>query len=349
MHNRRCHLPLFVALLVFVLTARAPAAEPKIGGTPRGEVVEFGITKSTGEEHLKRNPDTLDGQQSTARGSPKFAEHTTFVPAKLGTSFGFSFLLSGIDGTSSVELKKIVKHPRMRNAKGEEEVQYTMIETRPVRNGRVVGGAGYSLDRPEELEPGIWTFELWYRDMKLVSQSFTVYDEAALAAADPGKAPSEFVTQVLEPTGGKIPRPKAWFYAENHHGPVYDWLITREDTHAGTGPYTTGVRIQMVGHVKDGTGKSAKQFILDFIAAKKKEAAKVIKTCEPKEQYFFTRICLETEEGPHHILYSLFWGSNDFDYAVVVIAGTTKELWDTYAPVFDQMSFELIDMKRFEK
>ena len=66
-------------------------------------------------------------------------------------------------------------------------------------------------------------------------------------------------------------------------------MITREDTHDGTGPYTTGVRIQMFSRVKDGTGKSAKQFILDFIAAKKKEAAKVIKTCEPKEQYLFTR------------------------------------------------------------
>jgi hypothetical protein len=172
---------------------------------------------------------------------------------------------------------------------------------------------------------------------------------ALQASAFAQSAPTKFVTQILEPTGGKIPRPKGWFYAERHHGPVYDWMITREDTHGGTGPYATGVRIQMFGHVKDGTGKSAKQFILDFIASKKKEAAKVIKLCEPKEQYLFTRICLETEEGPHHILYSLFWGSNDFDYAVVVIAGTTKELWDTYAPVFDQMSFELIDMKRFEK
>jgi hypothetical protein len=161
--------------------------------------------------------------------------------------------------------------------------------------------------------------------------------------------PTKFVTQILEPTGGKIPRPKGWFYAEHHHGPVYDWMITREDTHGGTGPYTTGVRIQMFGHVKGGTGKSAKQFILDFIATKKKEAAKVIKLCQPTEQYLFTRVCLETEEGPYHILYSLFWGNNDFDYAVVVIAGTTKELWDTFAPVFDQMSFELIDMKRFEK
>lgn len=162
-------------------------------------------------------------------------------------------------------------------------------------------------------------------------------------------APEGFVTQVLEPTGGKIPRPKGWFYTERHHGPVYDWMITREDTHGGTRRYTTGIRIQMFCRVKEGTGKSAKQFILDFIAGKKKEAAKVIKLCEPEQQYLFRRICLETEEGPYHILYSLFWGSNDFDYAVVVIAGTTKELWHTYAAVFDQMSFELIDMKRFIK
>jgi hypothetical protein len=59
---------------------------------------------------------------------------------------------------------------------------------------------------------------------------------------------------------------------------------------------------------------------------------------------------LETEEGPDHILYSLFWGTNDLDIAVVSIAGTTKELWQTYAPTFHKMgSFELIDMKRFEK
>ena len=64
----------------------------------------------------------------------------------------------------------------------------------------------------------------------------------------------------------------------------------------------------------------------------------------------FTRICLETKEGPYHIIYSLFWGSNGMDIAVVSIAGTTNELWQTYAPTFDKMNaFELIDMRRFEK
>jgi hypothetical protein len=161
--------------------------------------------------------------------------------------------------------------------------------------------------------------------------------------------PTEFVTQVLEPTGGKIARPKDWFYVEGHRGPTYMWTISREDSSGGKG-YTTGIRIQTFTRIKEGTGKTAKQFILDFIAGKKKQADKVIKTRDPDEQGLFTRTCLETEEGPHRILYSLFWGSDELDMAVVTIAGTTKDLWDTYSPAFDKMSaFELIDMKRLEK
>ena len=161
-----------------------------------------------------------------------------------------------------------------------------------------------------------------------------------------GVTPVEFVTQILEPTGGKISRPQAWFYSEGHREHVYDWTLTREDT-SGNRPYTTGVRIQMFTGIKQGTGKTAKQFIFDFMDAKKKEA-KVIKFTEETHHGLFTRVCLETEEGPYHILYSLFWGSSGMDVAVITIAGTTKELWQTYSATFDIMSaIELIDMKRF--
>lgn len=160
--------------------------------------------------------------------------------------------------------------------------------------------------------------------------------------------PTEFVSQVLEPTGGKVARPKDWFYTESHRPTSYTWIISREE--ATKSAYTTGVRIQTLMGVKEGTGKSPKEFVLDFIANKKKEAIKVINTCEEKEQGLFTRICIETEEGPYHILYSLFWGNNNLDIVVISVAGTTQELWSTYAPAFDRMgSFELIDMKRFEK
>jgi hypothetical protein len=163
----------------------------------------------------------------------------------------------------------------------------------------------------------------------------------------PGKVPTEFVTQVLEPTGGKILRPKDWFYAESHNGPSYTWILSRED--ASKAPYTTGVRIQMTAGVKKGTGKSPKKFILDFVAAKKKEPAKVVSTCGETKQGMFTRVCLETEEGPYHILYSLFW-ANEIDWFVVVTAGTRKDLWETYSPIFQKVgAFELIDWEHFPK
>src|SRR5438046_1996401 len=82
--------------------------------------------------------------------------------------------------------------------------------------------------------------------------------------ASPGDAPpTEFVTQVLEPTGGTIPRPKGWFYTEAHRGPEsLLWTLSREDI-AGGASYTTGVRIQLLVGVAQGTGKTCKQFVLD--------------------------------------------------------------------------------------
>jgi Gram-negative bacterial TonB protein C-terminal len=161
--------------------------------------------------------------------------------------------------------------------------------------------------------------------------------------------PPEFVTQVLEPTGGKIQRPKDWFYTENHHETAYVWTLSREDP-SGNRPYTTGVRIQTFVGVKAATGKTAQQFILDFLAAKKKEPIKVLRNCEEHEQGLFTETCLETEEGDDHILYSLFWGRNGLDIAIVTVSGTPKDLWEIYAPAFAKMSaFELIDPKRFQK
>ncbi len=50
----------------------------------------------------------------------------------------------------------------IKNEKGEVERQYSTTETLPTKNGYVSEVSGYSLDRPEELVPGVWTFELWY-------------------------------------------------------------------------------------------------------------------------------------------------------------------------------------------
>lgn len=163
--------------------------------------------------------------------------------------------------------------------------------------------------------------------------------------ADPS-IPDGFILQVLEPTGGRIIRPADWYYTESHRGPSYTWILSKED--ASKVPYDTGVRIQTLVGVEKGTGKSPKEFVLDFYEHKKNAVQKIYKKCNPQDQGLFTRICLEVDEGDYHILYSLFWG-NRIDIVTISIAGTRRENWVNYESTFNQMSsFELIDMNRFE-
>lgn len=162
----------------------------------------------------------------------------------------------------------------------------------------------------------------------------------------------KFVTQILEPLGGKIEMPEKWFYRERHGGPVLMWILSEENSDKG--PYNTGVRIQMLSGIKEGTGKSAEQFMKEFYA-KKRNSVKVLSDCTATTKGLFTRLCLETlevaTEGTKlisHIQYSLFW-NNNMDLAVVVTAGTSEELWGEKQKIFKKMEdFELIDMKRFE-
>lgn len=168
---------------------------------------------------------------------------------------------------------------------------------------------------------------------------------SALVIADEG--PTEFVTQVLEPSGGKILRPKDWFYAELHKGPVLRWVISPENVAANHGHYTTGVALSVIPHVKDLTGRSAEQYLRDFITDMKQQATRVIKACEEQKGEMFTRVCLETEKGDLHVLYSVFWGNEGMDLAVSFVASARKDQWQTYASTFDKMGeFELFDPKR---
>jgi hypothetical protein len=160
----------------------------------------------------------------------------------------------------------------------------------------------------------------------------------------------EYVEQILDPLGGKISRPKAWHYAEEHAGGKFMWTISEQDISAG-GSYDTGVRIQAFFGVKENTGKTAKEFLQGFLEAKQKGDVKVLSNCPEKEQGMFTRTCLEVEEGKYRILYSVFWTEKgDLDAGVVMISGAPTEKWDRYASTFNKMAeFKLLDMKKIEK
>ena len=86
--------------------------------------------------------------------------------------------------------------------------------------------------------------------------------------------------------------------------------------------------------------------MLDFASSKRKEF-KVLRTCPESEIGMFARTCFETEEGPNRIQYTLFWTDRALDLGVVLVAGTTRELWNVYAPTFARMGeFEIIALAR---
>lgn len=76
---------------------------------------------------------------------------------------------------------------------------------------------------------------------------------AILLPKDPSpqnNAPEGYEIQLLEPLGGKILRPKGWYYSENHGGSQYSWTISKEDS--SSGPYETGMKIQMFAGIEKG-------------------------------------------------------------------------------------------------
>lgn len=188
----------------------------------------------------------------------------------------------------------------------------------------------------------IWAMKSSVAIAFIATVSVLVAVAPCIAFAESG----EMVMQTLEPTGGKIARPKEWYYSESHGTGHFRWILSREDTRSG-GAYTTGVTIQTYLGVQARTGRSAKQFVTDYFSTKAKQA-NVLNICKEQDQGLFVRVCLETEEGQYRVLYSGFWGSNGMDVAVVSTAGTKKSLWKKYGSTFNAMSsFELIDMNRF--
>lgn len=174
-------------------------------------------------------------------------------------------------------------------------------------------------------------------------------------ASTNGKAeiqPTVFVKQALEPTGGEVEKPKDWFYAERHRATnSLNWIISKEDP---IGAYETGLSIQFMIGVKDGTGLTPQEFIKTNMRQIVKSSV-VIDYCGNSIVGDFTRSCLKVSQTQmregvpvdYIVLYSFFWDNNK-DLVGITVAGTPTKEWHKYSSVFDRMAnIKIIDPSRF--
>jgi hypothetical protein len=117
-------------------------------------------------------PATASGKTNRLANIVKL-ETTTTVPARLGTSFGFEYRLSGEPQGSAAVIDIIVILPQAGLFNPATQKRYHREEWRASPNR--VGAAtvvGYLLEKEWERVPGIWKFEVWHAGRKLAEQSF---------------------------------------------------------------------------------------------------------------------------------------------------------------------------------
>lgn len=178
------------------------------------------------------------------------------------------------------------------------------------------------------------------------TRSKAVADQATVSAAENPRS-TIFERQRLDVTEGSVQKPRDWFYSHRTDGKSITWTLSKEDSRAGQ-PYKTGFRIQFIPSAVTVLKIPAEQFVANFIE-QKQTAVQVIRHCPRATEGDHMRRCIETIEGPFHILYSLIW-SEKLDHLVVTTFGTPVADWEAMRPVADRMSmFNLVGEKFWNK
>ena len=155
---------LFIAL--FCITV-ARAAE-----RPMAEIVDYGIY--TGEQNeviLETNTPT--GSVLQGRGVSRLVKQTTKIPAKLGTQFGFRFVVHGKKEDGEIKLHTVWLYPEITDSKtGRKSTRFDAnCHGKPEdRNDGIM----WTFTEPSELVSGEWTFQVYRDGEKILEKRFDV-------------------------------------------------------------------------------------------------------------------------------------------------------------------------------
>ncbi len=104
-------------------------------------------------------------------GNPMLVRETATVRARLGTAFGFRYLVTGNEDTDMVYLKFRDSLPVLRNPQGEV---YNQVEYISGVEMGVAQVCAFTFDEPWELVPGEWTFSILRGRRLLAEKTFNV-------------------------------------------------------------------------------------------------------------------------------------------------------------------------------
>lgn len=116
-----------------------------------------------------------DGKNYFKYEKRKLIENTHKIPAKLGSSFGFHFILSGQPDEGEVKLMKIIQYPAQGINDGvsitKRDTSFISVTLNKMRY------TSFNFEYEYELVCGHWEWELWYKAEQLLEQGFDIYTD----------------------------------------------------------------------------------------------------------------------------------------------------------------------------
>ncbi|RJP84583.1 MAG: DUF3859 domain-containing protein [Desulfobacteraceae bacterium] len=141
-----------------------------------GTITQAGIYEAESVKKIEAK-ETTAGYTSTATGM-KLVKTTDTIPAQLGITFGFEFVLIGLEPNKPFSLKKIISHPKITKPDGSVSEGYEMMITEKADAfGTFKDISGYIFNNAFEIQPGEWKFTMMYGNEKLIEKTFMVVKE----------------------------------------------------------------------------------------------------------------------------------------------------------------------------
>lgn len=145
----------------------------------KGEVLESGTYNVLTRKADVQNP-TGSGKQETPVHIVKtveFLQHTNYIIAQKGTSFGFRYKLTGLPvGPVVLDFETI--HPEFTFSDGSKNSGRVLHGECEPKAGEWESTMGYHFDENFEMVEGDWVMSVYYNKKKLVTQTFHVSKDA---------------------------------------------------------------------------------------------------------------------------------------------------------------------------
>jgi len=156
----------FLALAAFFLPAGAADVQIRAA-----EIVGYGIFESSTSSRQagwRRNAPPADGVEGV-----RFLDFTNEIPAKLGTGFGFQYIINSSPKGGRLQVTNVIRFPGEGLKAPGGRVYKVSKEDRRITIGHR-DFYGYAFDEAWEIIPGDWVFEVWHQDARLIRKTFTV-------------------------------------------------------------------------------------------------------------------------------------------------------------------------------